>query len=107
MISRAQCRAARALLDWTQDDLAQKARVSVTALRNFERGATIPVTNNLLALQDALEGAGIEFQNDDAPGVRLHARTRSNRKLGTPGAEGRASSGRKTSTLESGQEAFA
>jgi hypothetical protein len=46
--------------------------VSVTTLRNYERGATIPVTNNLAAIRAALEEAGIEFTDGEAPGVRLH-----------------------------------
>jgi transcriptional regulator with XRE-family HTH domain len=65
----AQSRAARALINWSQDALAEKAGVSVTSIRNFERGATVPVRNNLLALQAALHAAGIEFIGTD--GVRL------------------------------------
>ena len=69
----AQCRAARSLLNWSQDQLAAASRVSVTTLRNFERGATAPVTNNLAAIRAALEAAGVEFieQNGGGPGVRL------------------------------------
>jgi transcriptional regulator with XRE-family HTH domain len=68
-----QCRAARALLDWSQDTLAGKAPVSVTTLRNFERGATLPMTNNMAAIRNALEAAGVEFipENGGGPGVRL------------------------------------
>jgi ribosome-binding protein aMBF1 (putative translation factor) len=33
-----QCRAARALLDWRQDTLAERARAGVTTIRNFENG---------------------------------------------------------------------
>jgi len=69
----AQSRAARALIDWSQDRLAEQSGVSVTAIRNFERGATTPVRNNLAALCTALEAAGIEFiaENGGGPGVRL------------------------------------
>lgn len=69
----AQSRAGRALLNWSQERLAEAARVSVTTLRNFERGATTPVTNNLSAIRAALEAAGVEFieENGGGPGVRL------------------------------------
>lgn len=76
----AQCRAARALLDWSQDVLAGNASVSVTTLRNFERGATVPVANNLAAIQRALEAAGVEFTNGDEPGVKLAKRKPKARK---------------------------
>ena len=68
-----QCRAARSLLDWTQEQLAEASGVSVTAIRNFERGATTPIRANLAAICGALEAAGIEFidSNGGGPGVRL------------------------------------
>ena len=69
----AQCRAARGLLNWSQEQLAAAANVSATTLRNFERGATIPMPNNMAALSAALAAAGIIFiaQNGEGPGVRL------------------------------------
>lgn len=75
-MTREQCRAARALLDWSQDELAAKSEVSVTAVRNFERGATAPMRNNLAAMQRALEVAGVLFipENGGGPGVRLRDR---------------------------------
>ena len=74
-MSPAQCRAARALLNWSQEQLAGAATVSVTTLRNYERGATTPVTNNLAAIRAALEAAGVEFiaENGGGAGVRLRA----------------------------------
>jgi transcriptional regulator with XRE-family HTH domain len=59
-----QCRAARGWLDWTQDDLAKRANVSISAVRDFERGRHTPITNNLSALRRAFEGAGIRFLSD-------------------------------------------
>lgn len=72
-MSPAQTRAARALLNWSQEQLAEKASVSVTTLRNYERGATAPMTNNLNAIRAALEAAGIVFirENGGGAGVRL------------------------------------
>jgi predicted transcriptional regulator len=60
-MSPAQCRAARALLGWTQDDLAAKAEVSGPTIRIFEgeKGRTRPSTVSLL--RRALEEAGVHF----------------------------------------------
>jgi ribosome-binding protein aMBF1 (putative translation factor) len=69
-----QSRAARALLTMTQADLAARARISTTALRNFESGSVVPQRNNMSALETALEAAGVMFIEADAsggPGVRL------------------------------------
>ena len=38
MITIGQCRAARGLLDWTQQDLAEACGLSKTAINNFEKG---------------------------------------------------------------------
>jgi transcriptional regulator with XRE-family HTH domain len=69
MISRETCRAARGLLDWSQDQLATAANVSNSTLRNFEAGRSIPTSNNMVAIRHALEAVGVEFLPDD--GVRL------------------------------------
>jgi predicted transcriptional regulator len=74
MVTPAQCRAARALLDWTQDDLSRAAEVGSVTIRQFERGATEPRRAILTALRRALEEAGVRFINANkggGPGVRL------------------------------------
>ena len=71
MILPAQCRAARALLNWTLPNLAQEAKVSVSTINSFELGRRQPIPANLSAIQRALEAQGIEFTDGEAPGVRL------------------------------------
>ena len=67
----AQCRAARAMLEWSRDDLAVAAKVARRTVVDFERGARSPYDRTLADIRLALEAAGIEFTDDDAPGVRL------------------------------------
>ncbi|MDR3475886.1 MAG: helix-turn-helix domain-containing protein [Devosia sp.] len=69
----AQCRAARAFLDWSQQHLATAAGVGVVTVRQFEAGAGAPRNATLEALMNTLEAAGIEFLagHGGGPGVRL------------------------------------
>lgn len=73
----AQCRAARALLDISQAELATAAKVGLSTVRNFEAGRSTPVQNNLDAIVRVLEERGALFieQNGAGPGVRLRDRT--------------------------------
>jgi transcriptional regulator with XRE-family HTH domain len=54
-------KAARALLAWSQQDLAKAAKVAISTVADFERGQRTPVVNNAQAIRAALEGAGIRF----------------------------------------------
>ncbi len=76
-ITPATCRAARGLVDWTQRQLAEAARVGLSTVKGFEAGTSAPMGNNLRAIQEALEGAGVEFtpENGGGVGVRRKART--------------------------------
>ena len=60
-----QCRAARAWLNWSQDDLAKKAKVSGSTIRDFEVGRRVPHPNNLAAIRLAFETAHITFAYAD------------------------------------------
>jgi transcriptional regulator with XRE-family HTH domain len=71
MMTPPQSRAARALLGWSQEQLAAAAHVSSNTVRNFESGKSIPMYNTLAGIQRALEDAGVEFTNGDEPGVKL------------------------------------
>jgi transcriptional regulator with XRE-family HTH domain len=72
-ISPAQCRAARALLNWTQADLEAAAKVAKKTIADFELDRRKPHDRTLDALRVALEVAGLVFipENGDGAGVRL------------------------------------
>ena len=72
MITADQCRAARALLNWTQEDLSKHVSISAVSLRAFERGGEMRDSNRKL-LELALEAAGVQFipENGGGAGVRL------------------------------------
>jgi transcriptional regulator with XRE-family HTH domain len=69
----AQCRAARALLDWSQQVLAGAAGVGIVTIRQFEAGVGSPRNATTETLMNTLEAAGVEFVagNGGGPGVRL------------------------------------
>jgi len=73
MISARQIRAARALLGWTQQQLADAAIVSFNAVTRLERGEVDPRLSAISAVQSALIKAGVEFlpAADKGEGVRL------------------------------------
>ncbi|CAI3933264.1 helix-turn-helix domain-containing protein [Commensalibacter communis] len=56
-----QCRAARGLLSISQQDLAKMANVGLSTVRSFENEKSTPITNNIQAIQTALENAGVNF----------------------------------------------
>lgn len=73
MITSAQCRAGRALLNWSQQQLSDAARVGVVTVRQFESGGSEPRNATLDVIRRALELAGVIFveENGEGPGVRL------------------------------------
>jgi DNA-binding transcriptional regulator YiaG len=60
-MSPEQCRAARAWLGWSQQDLARLASVGLSTVKDFENGHRTPIANNLNALQRAIEAAGMSL----------------------------------------------
>jgi len=73
MVTPAQCRAARGLLDWSQQDLARQAGVGIVTVRQLEAGVNEPRRSTLEVVRQAFERAGVEFidQNGGGAGVRL------------------------------------
>jgi ribosome-binding protein aMBF1 (putative translation factor) len=73
MITGRQVRAARALLFWTQEMLAEKALVALTALKRLESERGLPVHEATRdQVRRALESAGIVFiESDRGRGVLL------------------------------------
>lgn len=75
MFTPAQLRAARALLNWSQDELGTKAGVSPVTIRLIETEKTDPKRSTLIAIQIALAKAGIVFLDpDDQQGEGLRFR---------------------------------
>lgn len=70
-MSPEQCRAARALLNWSQSRLSEEAKVARATLAEFESGKRVPYARTMDGMRTALEAAGVEFTNGDGPGVRL------------------------------------
>lgn len=68
-----QCRAGRALLDWTQPDLAKASGLGLSTVVDFERERRRVSDDAVEAMRSALEGTGVEFTNGKRPGVRLRA----------------------------------
>jgi transcriptional regulator with XRE-family HTH domain len=63
-----QCRAARALLNWTQATLAERAGVARKTVADFELGERLLHVRTRRDITATLEGAGIEFLWGDESG---------------------------------------
>ena len=69
MINARQIRAARALLNWNQTQLADFAGVARSSIKNIENEITAPRADSASAIQEAFENHGVEFL--PGSGVRL------------------------------------
>ena len=59
----------------TQRALADAAGVGLSTVIDFERQRRPVAASTVAAIRAALEAAGVEFTNGDAPGVRLRRPT--------------------------------
>jgi predicted transcriptional regulator len=73
MITPRQIRAARALLGWSQQQLADKAIVSLNAVTRLEKGKVDSRVSTIAAIEKTLSKAGVEFlpPGERGEGVRL------------------------------------
>lgn len=75
VISARQIRAARALLGWSQQQLADRAIISLNAVARLEKGIVDSRISTVQAVEAALSKAGVEFiaRNEKGEGVRLRS----------------------------------
>lgn len=57
----AQMRAGRALLGWSQDQLATSAGIGLASVNNYERGKSDPRMNTVAKAQAVMAGVGVVF----------------------------------------------
>jgi len=76
IMSPEQCRAARGWLEWSQQELADRAHVGISTVRDFEAGRRQTIANNLDAIRHAIEAAGIRFRfrsDGGAAGIEINS----------------------------------
>jgi DNA-binding transcriptional regulator YiaG len=78
MITGIQIRAARAILNWSSEELARRVGSTRPTIHRIETTEGVPSTNakTLLAIKEQFEAAGIEFTGtvEQNPGVSLRIR---------------------------------
>ena len=78
MFSPSQLRAARGLVAWSRERLAEASGVSVIAIKTFENGNSDPRMSTMTALRSALLKAGVIFTDatdERGPGVAFRKPT--------------------------------
>ncbi len=91
MITGSQCRAARALVEYSRDRLCKSSGVETEKIEKFERKLEKLDDRTVSILQSALEAAGAAFLSDgDAGGigVRLKFNRSETRRIATLEGEG-------------------
>jgi transcriptional regulator with XRE-family HTH domain len=78
LVTPEQCRAGRGLLGWSQSQLAEAANVSKSTIANFEAGRPL-ATNNHIAVDAALNRAGVELIDPNGGGLGVRFRERDRR----------------------------
>lgn len=73
VLAASQCRAARALIEWSQDQLSRACAVDVRTIADFEGRVRAPDIDTKRRMRTAFEEAGVAFiaENGGGPGVRL------------------------------------
>lgn len=90
MITGTQCRAARALVEYSRERLASFSGVDVETISNFEHKLATPTKDELAALQSVLEEGGAVFiaENGGGFGVRLKFSRSETKRIATLESEG-------------------
>lgn len=71
-ITPKQCKAARAFLGWSQQDLADRVRVVQKTITDFERGVRTPQRRIAEDIKTIFQEAGMKFENDnEGQGAKL------------------------------------
>ena len=72
-LTAAQCRAGRALIEWSQAQLSQSASIDIQTIANFEKRIRKVDETTRRRLRATLEAAGVVFisENGGGAGVRL------------------------------------
>lgn len=73
-ITGPQCRAARALIEWPRDHVAERAGVDAGALADFEAGIGDPGAEARDRLRRALEEGGAVFIDENGGGIGVRLR---------------------------------
>ena len=80
MITSAQIRAARGILNWSRKDLAEHSGVSFASMMRLESFEGVPASNfkTLESIKQAFEKAGVEFigSPEDGAGVRWKSKSK-------------------------------
>ena len=89
-ITGPQCRAARALIQWSREEAAEESGVSIETIADFETGREIPSADVMAKLQASLEQGGAVFipENGGGVGGRLKFNRREVRALNRWEGEG-------------------
>ena len=90
ILSAAQCRAARAMVEWSAERLSQASAIDLQTIRNFEARFSRPSERTLRRIRITLEHAGVMFvaENGRGAGVRFKFNTREVRAIKRWEAEG-------------------
>ena len=64
IINYKQCKAARALLDWNQEELCKRAGITKSTIGDFERGARNLRIETMQKVVTVLENEGIRFEGE-------------------------------------------
>lgn len=73
-MSPEQLRAARNWLNWSQAELAMRAKVGLSTVKDYESGKRNPIPNNIEAMQRALETGGMQFSDTGVSGPIFNRR---------------------------------